>query len=136
VHKLGAAVVIDHNQPDWPDQVREATDGGAEKVLACAAPTLDGAARAARDGALVATPVHAETPGGQRVRWRQYNGQPRGSRLIRMAPWFDDGSLSVTLQARYSWSDAAQAHREVERGHTQGKIALIVDDDLAASLGV
>ena len=46
------------------------------------------------------------------------------------------GSLSVTLQARYSWSDAAQAHREVERGHTQGKIALIVDDDLAASLGV
>jgi NADPH:quinone reductase-like Zn-dependent oxidoreductase len=136
VHRLGAAVVIDHTKPDWPDQVREATGGGAEKVLACAAPTLDGAARAARDGALVATPVHAETPGGQRVRWRHYNGQPRGSRLIRMAPWFDDGSLSVTLQARYSWSDAAQAHREVEFGHTQGKIALIVDDDLAASLGV
>jgi NADPH:quinone reductase-like Zn-dependent oxidoreductase len=53
-----------------------------------------------------------------------------------MAPWFDDGSLSVTVQARYSSHDAAQAHREVERGHTQGKIALIVDDDLAASLGV
>jgi NADPH:quinone reductase-like Zn-dependent oxidoreductase len=136
LHRLGAAVVIDHTKPDWPDQVREATDGGAQKVLACAAPTLDGAARAARDGALVATPVQAETPAGQRVQWRHYNGQPRGSRLIRMAPWFDDGSLSVTMQARYSWRDAAQAHREVERGHTQGKIALIVDDDLAASLGV
>jgi len=136
LHRLGAAVVIDHTKPDWPDQVREAIDGGAQKVLACAAPTLDGAVRAARDGALVATPVHAETPAGQRVQWRRYNGQPRGSRLIRLAPWFDDGSLSVTLQARYSWRDAAQAHREVERGHTQGKIALIVDDDLAASLGV
>jgi len=136
LHRLGAAVVIDHTMPDWPDQVREATDGGAQKVLACAAPALDGAARAARDGALVATPVHAETPAGQRVQWRRYNGQPRGSRLIRLAPWFDDGSLSVTMQARYSWRDAAQAHREVERGHTQGKIALIVDDDLAASLGV
>ena len=136
LHRLGAAVVIDHTRPDWPDQVREATAGGAEKVLACAAPTLDGAARAARDGALIATPVQAETPAGQRVRWRRYNGQPRGSRLIRMAPWFDDGSLSVTMQARYSWHDAARAHREVERGHTQGKIALIVDDDLAASLGV
>ena len=136
VHRLGAAVVIDHTKPDWPDQVREATAGGAEKVLACAAPTLDGAARAARDGALIATPVQAETPTGQRVRWRRYDGQPRGPRLIRMAPWFDDGSLSVTVQARYSWHDAAQAHREVERGHTQGKIALIVDDDLAASLGV
>ena len=47
VHRLGAAVVIDHTKPDWPDQVREATAGGAEKVLACAAPTLDGAARLA-----------------------------------------------------------------------------------------
>ena len=136
MHRLGAAVVIDHNKPDWPDQVREMTGGGAEKVLACAAPTLEGAARAARDGALIATPVHAETPDGQRIRWRSYDGQPRGSRLIRMAPWFDDGALSVTVQARYYWQDAAQAHRDVERGHTRGKIALVVDDDLAASLEV
>jgi len=136
VHRLGAAVVIDHTKPDWPHQVREATGGGAEKVLACAAPSLEGAARAARDEAVIATPVHAAAPDGQRVRWRRYDGQPRGSRLIRMAPWFDDGSLSVTVQARYYWHDAAQAHREVERGHTRSKIALIVDEDLAASLEV
>ncbi len=135
LHRLGAATVIDHTKPDWPEQVREVTDGGAERVLACAAPTLDGAARAARDGALIATPVHGEAPGG-RVRWQRYDGQPRGSRLIRMAPWFDDGSLSVTVQARYYWHDAGQAHREVERGHTQGKLALIVDDDLAATLEI
>jgi NADPH:quinone reductase-like Zn-dependent oxidoreductase len=135
VHRLGAATVIDHTKPDWPEQVRVVTDGGAERVLACAAPTLDGAARAARDGALIATPVRGEAPDG-RVRWQRYDGQPRGSRLIRMAPWFDDGSLSVTVQARYDWQDAPQAHREVERGHTQGKLALIVDDDLAATLEV
>ena len=133
LHRLGAAVVIDHTRPDWPDQVREVTDGGARRVLACAAPTLDGAARAARDGALIATPVHAEAADGQHVRWRRYNGLARGSRLIRMAPWFDDGSLSVTVQARYFWHDAAEAHREVEKGHTRGKLALIVDEDLAAS---
>jgi NADPH:quinone reductase-like Zn-dependent oxidoreductase len=139
LHHLGAAVVIDHTKPGWPDEVREVTDGGAQKVLACAAPTLAGAARAARDGALIATPVHTELltePDGQRVRWQVYNGQPRGSRLIRLAPWFDDGSLTVTVQARYFWQNAAEAHRVVERGHTRGKLALIVDDDLAASLGV
>jgi NADPH:quinone reductase-like Zn-dependent oxidoreductase len=136
LHRLGAAIVIDHTKPDWPDEVREVTDGGAERVLACAPPTLDGAARAARDGALIATPVHAEFPGAHRVRWKRYDGQPRGSRLIRMAPWFDDGSLSVTVQARYYWHDAAQAHREAELGHTQGKLVLIVDDDLAATLEV
>ena len=53
-----------------------------------------------------------------------------------MAPWFDDGSLTVTVQARYYWQDAAQAHRIVEQGHTRGKLALIVDDDLAAALEI
>ena len=136
VHRLGAAEVVDHTKPGWPEQVRELTNGGAGKVLACAAPTHDGAARAARDGALIATPVRADYPGAQRVRWQHYEGQPRGSRLIRMAPWFDDGSLTVTVQARYYWYDAAEAHRVVEQAHTEGKLALVVDDDLAAALEI
>lgn len=137
VHKCGAAVVADHTQPDWPARIREATGGGAAKALATAAPTLEGAARAARDGATIATPVHAAAyPDAGRVRWQPYDGQPSGSRLIRMAPWFDDGSLSVTIARRYYWQDAAAAHREVEQGHTRGKLVLIVDDDLAAELGV
>ena len=135
-HKLGAAEVIDHTRPDWPDQVRELTGGGAQRVLACAAPTLAGAARAAADDAVVATPVHTELPATQRVRWQPYDGQPSGSRLIRMAPWFDDGSLSVTIARRYYWLNAAQAHRDIETGHTRGKLVLVVDDDLATSLGI
>jgi NADPH:quinone reductase-like Zn-dependent oxidoreductase len=136
VHRLGADTVIDHTRRGWPAEAREATGGGAAKILACAAPTLAGAAAAAREGALVATPVHAELPAAPGARWLRYDGRPRGSRLIRMAPWFDDGSLTVTVQARYFWHDAAEAHRAVEGGHTRGKLALIVDDDLAASLGV
>jgi NADPH:quinone reductase-like Zn-dependent oxidoreductase len=53
-----------------------------------------------------------------------------------MAPWFDDGSLSVHVQGRYYYQDAAEAHRIVEQGHTRGKLVLIVDDDLAARLEV
>ena len=136
LHRLGADTVIDHTKPDWPDQVRDAIDGGPEKVLVCAAPTVEGAARAARDGALIATPVHADLPDGQRVRWRQYHGEPRGNRLIRLAPWFDDGSLTVTVQERFYWQNAAEAHRVAERGHTQGKLALVVDEDLAAELEI
>jgi len=136
LHRLGADTVIDHTKPGWPDQVRDVTGGGAEKVLACAAPTLDGAARAARDGALVATPVHAQAPETKRIRWQQYDGQPSGTRLIRMAPWFDDESLAVIVQARYFWQDAAEAHRVIERGHTQGKLVLVVDEDLAATLEI
>lgn len=137
LHRLGAAVVIDHTRPDWPDQVRDVTSGGAEQVLACAAPTLDGASRAARDGATVATPVRADKfPGSERVRWQPYDGKPSGSGLIRMAPWFDDETLAVEVERRYYWQDAAEAHRALEQGHTRGKIVLIVDDDLAAAMEV
>jgi NADPH:quinone reductase len=136
VHKLGAAEVVDHNQPDWPDKVREMTGGGVTKILACAKPTLAGAARAARDGATIATPVNAELPAAEHVHWQRYNGQPRGSRLIRMAPWIDDGTLTVQVDARYFLADAAAAHRKVEQGHTRGKVVLVVDEDLAAELEV
>ena len=136
VHFLGASVVVDHTRPDWPDQVRDATDGGARQVLACAAPTLEGAVRAARDGAVIATPVHADLPETERVRWEPYDGKPLGSRLVRLGPWFDDGTLSVSVQGRYYVDDAAAAHRALEKGHTRGKLALIVDTDLAAELEV
>ncbi len=136
VHRLGAAVVVDQTAPDWPDQVRKATDGGADQVLACTAASLYGAARAARDGATIATPVRAELPDPHRIEWRPYEGRSSGSRLIRMAPRFADGTLTVHVPAMYYWEDAALAHRMVERRDLPGEVVLIVDDDLAAALEV
>lgn len=137
LHELGAAEVVDHTKPDWPDQVRALTGGGAERVLACAAPTLAGAAKATRDNGVIATPVITdERPEADRVDWRRYDGQPSGTSLIRMAPWFDDGSLAVHIARRYFFTDAAAAHREVENGHTRGKVLLIVDEDRAAQSGL
>jgi NADPH:quinone reductase-like Zn-dependent oxidoreductase len=137
VHRLGAAVVVDHTRADWPDRVRDAAGGGVDRALATVTPSLEGAARAARDGAVIATPVHPATfPDANRVSWRPFDGQPRGSGLIRLAPWFDDGSLTVHVSRRYFWHDAAAAHREVEQGHTRGKLVMIVDEDLAAELGI
>jgi NADPH:quinone reductase-like Zn-dependent oxidoreductase len=137
LHELGAAEVLDHTKPDWPDQVRSLTGGGADRVLACAAPTLAGAARATRDNGVIATPVLADDlPEADRVDWRHYDGQPSGTSLIRMAPWFDDGSLAVHVQQRYFLTDASAAHRDIENGHTRGKLLLIVDEDRAAQSGL
>jgi NADPH:quinone reductase-like Zn-dependent oxidoreductase len=136
LHKLGAAVVLDHTRPDWPDQARDALGGGAHLVMACARPSLDGAARAAADGATIATPVHVDFPDARRLNWQAYNGAARGPRLIALAPWFDDGTITVTVQARYDWRDVAQAHAVVAEGHTEGKIVMVVDDDLASEAQV
>jgi NADPH:quinone reductase-like Zn-dependent oxidoreductase len=132
VHKLGAAEVVDHTDPDWPEQVRKFAAGGVEKVLANVAPTLDGAVRAARDGAVIATPVGPEPADTGRVHWKPYNGQAKGSTLIRMAPWFDDGSLAHGAGGIFP--RRGQEQTVVEGGHTRGKVVLVVDEDLAASL--
>ncbi len=106
-------------------------------MLACAGPTLAGAARAAADGAVVATPVRGvDQPEADRVHWLTYNGEARGSGLIALGPWFDDGTLTVHIARRFFWKDAAAAHREVEPGHTRGKMLLVVDEDLAAQTGL
>jgi NADPH:quinone reductase-like Zn-dependent oxidoreductase len=137
VHQLGAEVVVDHMQPNWPEQVRRETDGGVDLVFACAAPTFSGAARASHDGAIIATPVYADDyPEAGRVHWENYNGERSGTRLIKMAPWFDDGTLQVHVVRRYYFADAPAAHATVEHGHTRGKLLLIVDEDLAAQQGV
>jgi NADPH:quinone reductase len=137
VHKLGAEVVVDHTQSNWPEQVRTETSGGVDRVLASAARSFSGAAAAARDGAVIATAVAAdEYPDRNRVRWEHYDGERSGSRLIKMAPWFDDGTLAVHVVRRYYLADAQAAHTTVEQGHTRGKLLLIVDEDLAAQQGV
>ena len=137
MHKLGAAVVIDQTAPNWPDQAREEIDGGAERVLACTAASQAGAAAAARDGAVLATPVRGgELPDAGRVSWQHYQARPSGTRLIRLAPWFGDGSLSVQLAAQYGLEDAPRAHQAIEQGNAAGDVVLVVDVDLAAELGV
>ena len=47
-------------RPAGRTKFRKVTDGGPEKVLACSASSLPAAARAARDDAIIATPVKAE----------------------------------------------------------------------------
>jgi len=136
-HKLGAEIVLDHTKPDWPDQLCSEVSGGVDKALACAAPTLAGAAKAAADGATIATPVYADDyPEGDRIHWARYNGKARGTSLIRMAPWFNDETVQVHIDRTYYWKDAAAAQQHVADGHTRGKVLLIVDDDLAAQMEV
>jgi NADPH:quinone reductase-like Zn-dependent oxidoreductase len=139
LHELGAAEVVDHTKDDWPNKVRALTGGGVDRMQVCAIPSVSGAAQAARDGAIIATavpPANGQFPDADRVSWRHYTGQPSGSNLIRMAPWLDDGSLTVHIARRYFWTDAADAHREVATGHTRGKLLLLVDEDRAAQSGL
>ncbi|RZU51645.1 NADPH:quinone reductase-like Zn-dependent oxidoreductase [Krasilnikovia cinnamomea] len=49
------------------------------------------------------------------------------SRLASLVDLYARGQLTVHLRATYALADAAEAHRDIERGHGRGKIVIIVD---------
>lgn len=44
--------------------------------------------------------------------------------LNQCASWFDQGRLKIHLSEQMAMNDAARAHKQIEAGHTQGKIVL------------
>jgi NADPH2:quinone reductase len=44
--------------------------------------------------------------------------------LNRCAEWIDQGRLRLHIEKVYSLEEAAEAHRHIEAGHTQGKLVL------------
>jgi NADPH:quinone reductase-like Zn-dependent oxidoreductase len=130
VHKLGVGQVVDHHDPDWPRLVRDMSAGGVDSALSCVSATTAGAAAATRDGGVVATPAHGgDAPDDGRVRVQHYNGPLDGRRLIRLAPAIDNGRVALVVSARFDLDDAAAAHRQIDQGHTRGKIVLSVAED-------
>lgn len=130
VHKLGVGQVVDHHDPDWPRLVRDMTAGGVDTALSSVSATTRGAITATRDGGVVATPAHGgDSPTDGRVQLRRYNGPLEGHRLIRLAPALDKGALALVVSTRFDLDDASAAHRQVEQGHTRGKIVLDVAED-------
>jgi NADPH:quinone reductase-like Zn-dependent oxidoreductase len=63
------------------------------------------------------------------VQLLRYQGPMDGRRLARLAPVLDDGAVALIISARLDLEDAPAAHRQVEQGHTRGKIVLSVNDD-------
>lgn len=51
---------------------------------------------------------------------------PDGSVLATIGRLIESGAVRVYLDRVFSWTDAAQAHRELESGHTRGKTALLI----------
>lgn len=139
---LGADVLINYTQEDWPDQVRQSTDGrGADVILEMVG------------GDFVEKNLRCLNAWGRMVVFGAASGD-RGSvspmdllrknhsvvgfflpqvmsrpdlfvpSLRQMMGWIQTGDVKLTLGASYPLSDAMQAHRDLEGRATTGKIVL------------
>ncbi len=123
VRSLGAEPV-EYGAP-LVDQVRALAPDGIDVVLDYAGgDALDSTSQLLRDGGFVvsiADPRARDEFGGVYA-WVR----PDAAQLAALAQLAADGSLRVERAATYPLADAVEAYRELETGHTQGKIVVTV----------
>lgn len=143
---LGADVLIEYTDEDWPERVRDATDGyGAdvilemvggdfpEKNLRClnvfGRMVVYGAASRDR-GSLVPAELMRRCHSIVGFYLPQIMGRPDlfVPSLREMLGWISSGDLEIVIGARYPLEAAAEAHRALEDRETTGKIILNPSD--------
>lgn len=133
LRELGAGVVIDYATTRFEDVVSEvdvvidlvgnAHDDTGSRSL----PVLR------RGGLYVMVPTgswpgYAEEAAAAEVRATSYKVVPDGGVLATLARLLDSGAIQVFVDSVHDLADVAAAHREIERGHTRGKVVLSVSE--------
>jgi NADPH2:quinone reductase len=140
--EFGADVLINYSEEDWPEKVREATDGAGadvilemiggdfvQKNLECLAAfgrmVVYGAASGER-GSLVPMDLMHENQVVAGFYLPQIMARPElfGSSLEEILGWISSGDLKLTIGTRYPLEEASEAHEALEGRQTSGKIVL------------
>ena len=139
---LGADVGIDYTSEDWPEKVREATDGAGadvilemvggdfpEKNLTCLATfgrmVVFGAASGER-GTVAPEALMTRCQSVVGFWLVPVTGRPDlfVPSLQEVLGWISSGDLKLTIGARYPLERSADAHADLEGRRTTGKIVL------------
>jgi NADPH2:quinone reductase len=139
---LGADVLINYTEEDWPEKVREATEGnGADVILemvggdfprknlhclnAFGRMVIYGAASGDR-GSLVPAALMKKNHVVAGFYLPQIMSRPNlfGPSLEKILGWISSGDLKLTIGARYPLEQAQEAHEALEGRKTTGKIML------------
>jgi NADPH:quinone reductase-like Zn-dependent oxidoreductase len=131
VRELGAAVVVDHTTTRFEDVVAD-VDVVIDLVGNVHGDTGTRSLTVLRPGGLYilvptgSWPGYAEAAAQAGVRTTSYKVVPDGGALATIARLLDSGAVQVYIDRVFDLDDAAAAHRELELGHTRGKIVLQV----------
>lgn len=134
LRELGAAVVIDYTTTRF-DEVVSSVDVVIDLIGNVHDETGTRSLRVLRPGGLLievptgAWPDYASAAAEAGVRATSYKVVPDGGALATLGRLLDSGSLQVYVDHVYDLDQAAEAHAEIERGHTRGKLVLRVSDD-------
>ncbi|WP_336631458.1 MULTISPECIES: NADP-dependent oxidoreductase [unclassified Microbacterium] len=133
LRELGAAVVIDHATTRFEDVVGE-VDVVIDLVGNAHDETGTRSLTVLRPGGLYVMvptgswPGFAESADEAGVRATGYTVIPDGGVLATLGRLLESGAIQVYVDRVYPLDEAAAAHRDLERGHTRGKLVLSVGE--------
>lgn len=131
---LGASRVIDYSSTRFEDVVSD-VDVVIDLVGNVHADTGTRSLRVLRPGGLYVIvptgsfPGYTEAAAEAGVRVTSYKVIPDGGALATVGRLLDSGAIQVYVDRVFDLGEAADAHTELEKGHTRGKIVLRVSDD-------
>jgi len=133
LRELGASTVIDHTATRFEDVVSD-----VDVVIDLVGNTHDDTGSRSlstlRPGGLIINaptgswPTFAEEAAAAGVRATTFTVSPDAATLAVIARLIDSGDVRVHIDEIYPLSDAAEAHRALERGHTRGKLVLQIGE--------
>lgn len=143
VRQLGADVAINYTQPDWVEQVKQATDGQgadiilemvggsiADQSLQCLAPfgrmVVFGAAsgKITQFSGIQLMYKNQTITGYWLTAWMSQRPQAVAHALTQLIQYFAQGQLKVIVGQTYPLEQAAQAHQAIANRQTTGKVVL------------
>lgn len=133
---LGASGVIDYRTARFEDEVGD-LDAVIDLIGNVHDETGTRSLRVLKPGGIVVNvptgswPSVAGDAAAAGMRGSHYKVSPDGARLAHITELIESGDVTVHIDRTFPLEEAAEAHRELEKGHTRGKIVLVVDDALA-----
>jgi NADPH:quinone reductase-like Zn-dependent oxidoreductase len=125
---LGAEHVIDYERGDFIQNLGEWMPNGVDLVFDCrGGDTLERAKMCVRAGGRVVS--IAESDGGKAlaardVRFAYVFVAPNSEQLDRIRELIEAGDFKANVSGTFDLEDVTEAHRQVESGHTRGKVVL------------
>ncbi len=123
--RAGTLTVVDYHDPDWPEQIVEATDGrGVDAAANAAQGGAASALRAVRDGGRLAT-ITSDPPAAQReIVIDSVYVRPDTTQLDLAVQALAEGRLEFTIGASFALEEAATA---LERAIGGGGGAVVLE---------
>jgi NADPH:quinone reductase-like Zn-dependent oxidoreductase len=131
VEGLGARVVVDYRDRNWPARVRDAVPrrSGVQAAVNAAPGGAAAAMQCVVDGGHLATITGDPPPEERGIRVSDVYVEADGARLDRLAKLLATGTLSLAVAANYPLANAADALRAVTSGQAGGAVVLTLDGE-------